>query len=284
MIKLVAEIGCNHQGSFELAKELSKIYATEANADIIKFQKRNPKELLSEQQYNQPHPNPHNSFGSTYGEHREKLEFTLQQHKELKSYIESFGKVYSTSVWDVTSAEEIASLNPELIKVPSAKNTNFDVLKVLKEQYQGDIHISLGMTTKDEIRSIIDFMKDHGDRLVIYACTSGYPISHDEACLLEILSLKKEYQGYVKDIGYSGHHLGIALDIAAATLLDNKGYIERHVTGYGGRVWKGTDQSASLEPDGFKKLKRDLIALNSAYKYKDVEILPVEVEQRKKLK
>ena len=87
---------------------------------VVKFQKRNNIELLSEEQYNAPHPNPMHSYGDTYGAHREFLEFNINQHKELKEFSESLGLTYSTSVWDVTSAIEIVSLNPELIKVPSA--------------------------------------------------------------------------------------------------------------------------------------------------------------------
>src|SRR3990167_10864496 len=135
-IKLVAEIGCNHKGDFKVAKELVDICVNYANVDIIKFQKRNPKELLSVEEYNAPHPNPIHSYGATYGEHREKLEFTIEQHAELKTYIESLGKVYSSSVWDLTSTKEIISLNPKLIKVPSAKNTNKRILQELIENYQ----------------------------------------------------------------------------------------------------------------------------------------------------
>jgi N-acetylneuraminate synthase len=114
--RIIAEAGCNHKGDMEIAKELIKIAAIYCKADIVKFQKRNNKELLTEEQYNAPHPNPCNSYGDTYGEHREFLEFSVEQHAELKKWCEEYGIAYSTSVWDLTSAKEIASLNPELIK------------------------------------------------------------------------------------------------------------------------------------------------------------------------
>ena len=102
--KVVAEIGCNHKGEMEIAKELISIAAMYAKADAVKFQKRCNKELLSEKEYNSPHPNPINSYGATYGEHREFLEFTVEQHRELRDYCNSLGIEYSTSIWDVTSA------------------------------------------------------------------------------------------------------------------------------------------------------------------------------------
>ncbi|WP_375239676.1 N-acetylneuraminate synthase family protein, partial [Aurantibacter sp.] len=117
---VIAEIGCNHKGNMETAKELIKVSKIFCNVDAVKFQKRHNKELLTEEQYNAEHPNPINSYGDTYGAHREFLEFSVEQHQELKTFCEDLDVVYSTSVWDVTSAKEIASLNPEFIKIPSA--------------------------------------------------------------------------------------------------------------------------------------------------------------------
>ena len=117
--KIIAEIGCNHMGQMSIAKELIDL-AKEAGAGYVKFQKRNNKELLTKEQYNTPHPVPENSYGNTYGEHREYLEFNVEQNKELKEYCDSIGIVYSTSVWDVTSAKEMITFAPEFLKVPSA--------------------------------------------------------------------------------------------------------------------------------------------------------------------
>jgi len=112
---IIAEIGCNHKGDLNIAKEMILTAAQYCKVDIVKFQKRCNRELLSNEEYNAPHPHPENSYGSTYGEHREFLEFTAEQHAELKSYCEEMGVTYSTSVWDLTSAKEIATLNPKLI-------------------------------------------------------------------------------------------------------------------------------------------------------------------------
>ena len=151
---VIAEIGCNHKGDMNIAKELIKIAKIFGNADAVKFQKRSNKELLTAAQYNAPHPNPINSYGETYGAHREYLEFDLKQHKELKTYCEELDIVYSTSVWDLTSAKEITSLNPVFIKIPSACNNNYDMLEWLCLNYKGEIHISTGMTSKLEIEEL----------------------------------------------------------------------------------------------------------------------------------
>lgn len=280
--KVISEIGCNHMGQFEIAKELIKL-SKDCGADVAKFQKRNNRELLTEEQYHAPHPNPYNSYGDTYGAHREFLEFTVEQHAELKQYAESIGIDYSTSVWDATSAKEISSLNPILIKVPSACNNNYDMLKVLRDEYQGEVHISFGMTTQIEEQEVIRFFEATNqakNRLVIYSCTSGYPVPFKDVCLLEINRLYKDYERRVKEIGFSGHHLGIAIDVAAYTL--GAKWIERHFTK--DRTWKGTDHAASLEVPGLQKLIRDLEHTYDALQYKKEEILEIESVQRKKLK
>ncbi len=279
---VIAEIGCNHKGNMETAKELIKVAKIFCNVDAVKFQKRNNVELLTEEQYNQPHPNPINSYGDTYGAHREFLEFDVKQHQELKTFCEDLGITYSTSVWDLTSAKEIASIHPEFIKIPSACNNNTKMLTWLCENYKGEIHISTGMTTKDEIDDLVALFKKHNRNkdLVLYNCTSGYPVPFKDVCLLDINLLKEKYGNDVKHIGFSGHHLGIAVDVAAYTLGAN--IIERHYTL--DRTWKGTDHAASLEPMGLRKLSRDLSAVYDALSFKTQDILPIEQVLRDKLK
>ncbi|PWH82797.1 N-acetylneuraminate synthase [Algibacter marinivivus] len=279
---VIAEIGCNHKGDMEIAKELIKVAKIFCNVDAVKFQKRNNRELLTEDQYNQPHPNPINSYGDTYGAHREYLEFDVNQHADLKSYCEEIGITYSTSVWDLTSAKEISSLNPEFIKIPSACNNNVEMLEWLCDNYQGELHISTGMTTKSEIEDLVNLFKrkNRNKDLVLYNCTSGYPVPFEDVCLLDINILIDEYGDSVKHIGFSGHHLGIAVDVAAFTLGAN--IIERHYTI--DRTWKGTDHAASLEPMGLRKLTRDVNAVYKALQFKSQDILPIEQVQRDKLK
>lgn len=279
---LIAEIGCNHKGDMDIAREMIKTAKINCGVHIIKFQKRTPKELLTTEEYNAPHPHPEQSYGKTYGEHREVLEFTRLQHGELKNYCERLGIDYSCSVWDMTAAKEIISLAPKTIKVPSACNLNSNMLGYICDNFPGEIHLSLGMTTRGEEEKIINFFveKKRSKDLIIYSCTSGYPVPSKDICLLEIHRLKSRFGDIVKDIGFSGHHIGLAVDIAAYALGAN--YIERHFTL--NRTWKGTDHAASLEPDGLMRLIRDLNVARAALNYKDREILDIEEEQRKKLK
>ena len=280
--KVVAEIGCNHMGDINIAKELINL-AKECKADFVKFQKRNNRELLSKEKYNAPHPNPMHSYGKTYGEHREFLEFTIEQHFELYEYCKQIDIGYATSVWDVSSTKEIVQLNPDYIKVPSASNNNMKLLQVLKDEYDGDIHISLGMTTAEEEKKIVDFFKDNktnNRRLILYACTSGYPVPFEDVNLLELVRIISCYKDSISQYGFSGHHLGIAIDNAAFTL--GATWIERHFTK--DRTWKGTDHAASLEPTGLKKLIRDLNATYQSLQFKEKEIIDIEKPQREKLK
>lgn len=279
---VIAEAGCNHVGQMKIAHEMIKTAAIFCKVDAIKFQKRCPKELLTPEQYNAPHPNPYNSYGKTYGEHRELLEFTVKEHAQLKKWCEEVGITYAASVWDMTSAKEIASLKPDFIKIPSACNNHYGMLRWLCENYEGELQVSFGMTTHTEEEEIVQLFEryDRAKDLVLFSCVSGYPVPFDDVCLLEISRMREQYEDRVKKIGFSGHHLGIAVDVAAYTL--GATVIERHYTL--DRTWKGTDHAASLEPDGVRKLVRNLKAVYKALKFKPKEILAIEMEQREKLK
>ena len=291
-VQVIAEIGCNHKGDLEIAKELIRVAAHACKADVAKFQKRHNRELLTSQEYDTPHPVPENAYGPTYGAHREFLELDIEQHRELVAECENNGIAYSTSVWDLTSAKEMTSINPPLLKIPSATNQHFELQGYLCEHYAGEIHVSTGMSTGEEIAKLVDFYEERGraQDLVVYSCTSGYPVAFEDICLFEIKSLMERFGGRVKSIGFSGHHLGIAADVAALAVgrmmeAEGKGrfsHIERHFTL--DRTWKGTDHAASLEPDGLRRLCRDIANVGQALAYKHEEILPVEQVQRDKLK
>lgn len=281
--KIIAEIGCNHKGNMDTARDMIATAALYCKADVVKFQKRCNKELLSDEEYNAPHPHVEQSYGNTYGDHRELLEFDPDQHRQLKKWCEEYGVVYSTSVWDLTSAAAIVDLHPELIKIPSACNLNRHLLAYLCRSYPGKIHVSVGMTTLKEIEDIVCFFETesrHQD-LVLYSCTSGYPVPFETICLREITRLTGLYGHRVGAIGFSGHHLGIAVDAAAVAL--GAEWIERHFTL--DRTWKGTDHAASLEPDGLRKLVRDCHAVCKSLTYKEESSMQeIELVQRNKLK
>jgi sialic acid synthase len=282
MPRIVAEVGCNHRGDFDIARQMISTLAEFCKVDVVKFQKRDVRSLLSPSEFMAPHPNPMHAYGETYGEHREALEFSIEQHRELQRLCQNAGVEYASSVWDAVSARDIAALDPPFIKVPSASNLNWPMLEALIASYSGEIHLSLGMTTRAEEDAIVAFFGERGRAgdLMLYACTSGYPVPFEDVCLLEIGRLREKFGGRVKGYGFSGHHLGIAADIAALAL--GAEWVERHVTL--DRTWKGTDHAASLEPDGMRRLCRDLRAVSGALRHKPEEILEIERAQRGKLK
>jgi len=273
-INVTAELCGNHQGNFDLALEMIKS-AKLCNADYAKFQKRNCVKAVPKHMHNAPHPCPVNAFGETYLEHREALEFDLDQHRALKEYCEEIGIKYACSVWDEDSAADIISLNPDYIKIPSACNNDFELLNQVYSDYSKDIHISLGMTTKKEIQELYKYLEQYNERTVVYWTTSDYPVKFEELYLLEINHIPNFFRK-----GFSGHHSGIAVDISTIPL--GVTWIERHFTL--DRTLRGTDQSASLEPTGLSKLCRDVKAAHRSLSYKNVDMTPGEMANRKKLK
>jgi len=274
-INIVAEACCNHQGDFDLALEMIKM-AKLCNADYVKFQKRNCIKAVPGHMHNSPHPCPMHSFGETYLQHRQALEFSIEQHKELKDYCESMDIKYACSVWDDDSAAEIISLDTDYIKIPSACNNNYKLLDYIFNNYSKKLHISFGMATIEERKKLISYLSDKKNRVVAYWTTSGYPVRFEELYLLEIGNLKK----YFNEVGYSGHNLGIAVDMA--TIVLGGTWIERHFTL--DRTAKGTDNAASLEPTGLSKLVRDAKAVVKSLQCKDIDLTNDEKNNKNKLK
>jgi sialic acid synthase len=279
---VVAEHCCNHMGDVDLAKKMIDA-AVLAGADYAKFQKWNARAALSPSQYEAPHPNPHHSFGEPYGRHREALEFSAEQHNELRDYCNLRGIKYSCSVFDDVSAKELVTLNPEYIKIPSQKNLRKSIyLRLAELNYQGDLHVSTGMTSRKQLASLVELLErlGFGGRVVLYSATSSYPCQFEDVHLLNIEALKQNFGHWPKGYGFSGHHNGIALDIAAAML--GVEFIERHFTL--DRTMKGTDHAASLEPQGLTKLVRDLCNVEKALTHRTEGILACELEAFKKVK
>ena len=276
--KIISEICCNHAGKISTAKEMIRMSKI-CGADYAKFQKRNPIKAVPQALHSQPHPCPMHSCGQTYLQHRQALEFSLDQHRELQKHCQKVGIGYACSVWDIDSAKDVISLSPDFIKVPSAMNENYELLDYLFSNYTSDIHISLGMISEKNKNILIDYLTDNKkreDRTVVYHTTSDYPVKFEELFLFEIEKLGIIFNR----VGYSGHHLGIAADMCAYTL--GAEWVERHFTL--DRTAKGTDSSASLEPSGLQKLCRDLKACHKALTYKDVDMTENEQENSKKLK
>lgn len=285
MTQLVAEIGCNHQGSLATAQHMVRIFSRyvmtrfdptdRAAAPILKFQKR------TVQPDDRPYTGPH-SFGATYGEHRAALELSIEDHANLKALCHAMGVGYACSVWDEQAAQEIMGLYPEYLKIPSACNLDFGLIGRCCSAWEGPIHISLGMTTAEEVEQIVSYVERMGasKRTWLYVCTSAYPCPADRVYLAHLGGMALQYRHRVAGFGYSGHHNGIAIDMAALSF--DIDYLERHITL--DRTWKGTDHAASLEPDGFRKLLRDAECVRHALNTRPVGILDVEQPAFEKLK
>ncbi|RKY37650.1 MAG: N-acetylneuraminate synthase [Candidatus Omnitrophota bacterium] len=251
--------------------------ASYCGVDAVKLQKRDVKSYLSLEQYNRIYDNP-NSFGLTYGEHREYLELNLEEHIELKEYASSLGIDYFVSVWDAESVKQMLDLDIDILKIPSACITDSKLLSALKDA-KVPVMASVGMSTIEEIDFLVNELSAIED-LYLFQCTSTYPCSFDNLNLSVIGMLKKRYQDKVKGIGFSGHHLGIAMDVAAVAM--GAEIIERHFTL--DRTQKGTDHAASLEPDGMRRLVRDIRAFEKAKGTCEKKRLDCELSAWKKLR
>jgi N-acetylneuraminate synthase len=274
-VKLIAEIGCVHGGSEERAIMLCEL-ACSSGADIIKSQKRNPEESVPALMKKSPHPNSFYSYGSNYLEHRKNLELDISSHEKMKNVCEKMGKVYACSVWDITSAKEVISICPDYIKIPSACNLNFDLIDFILSNFSRKLHISLGMLSFTDRERLFDKYSSEKN-IIYYHCTSEYPCKFENLYLNEIKYLKERF---VSDVGFSNHGYGIASDMVAMAF--GASFIERHFVD--DRTFRHTDAAASLEPNGLKQLKRDIVNVYSGFKYRPYSISEEEQKQLVKMR
>ena len=246
---VVAEIGANHQGDMETAKKMIQAAAL-AGADAVKFQKRDNKALFTEAAYNAPYESE-NAFGHTYGEHREALEFGRDEYVELIKESQSQGIEFFATPWDFPSVDFLEDLNVPAYKVASCDLTNTPLLRYIASKGRPTI-ISTGGGTLEAVDRAVGVVQGEGAPLAVMQCTSGYPPRFDELNLSVISTFRDRYPGVT--IGYSGHDSGIAMALVASVL--GARIIEKHFTL--NRAMKGTDHAFSLEPDGLRKMVRDL--------------------------
>lgn len=270
---IIAEIGQNHQGDPSIARQLIDTAAA-AGVDAVKSQKRHIPSLLTEEEYNRPYDNPH-SFGRTYGDHRERLELSIEQHLELKGYAESKGLDYFCSPWDPHSLNEMVVGGFRILKIASALITHLPLLDMAAES-RLPVILSTGMSELDVVDTAVDAFKDVPEMYVLQ-CTSSYP-SQFEDVNLRVLPMFHERYG--RPVGFSGHHRGISIDVAAVAL--GACMIERHFTL--DRTWKGTDHAASLEPPGLFKLVRDVRSVEVAMGDGHKRMVPAEQPVARKLR
>lgn len=246
---VIAEIGHNHQGKLETAKEMFKV-AKESGADAVKLQKRNNRELFTRAGYEKPYDNP-NSYGATYGEHREYLEFGGIEYKELMDYAKEIGVTFFSTAFDFSSADFLAKLDMPAYKIASGDLKNIPLLTHIAE-IQKPMILSTGGGTMDDVNRAYDAIMPINQQLSILQCTAGYPAEFSELNLSVITTFRERFPNTV--IGLSSHDNGIAMAVAAYML--GARVVEKHFTL--NHTWKGTDHAFSLEPIGFRKMVRDL--------------------------
>lgn len=269
---VIAEIGQNHQGDLEIARELIS-QAKLCGADAVKSQKRDLRTMLTPDEYNRPYNSPH-SFGATYGEHRAALELSASEYAELFAFARRVGIEFFSSPWDIPSAELLNRLGQRLFKIPSACVTHVPLLRTVAS-FKKPVILSTGMSTLEEIDTAVSILRSC--ELVIMQCTSAYPCDFSAVNLRVLETLRQRYR---VPVGLSGHHRGIAVDAAAVAL--GARAIERHFTL--DRTMKGSDHAASLEPQGLNHLVRDLRAVESALGSGEKEVLPCELPSLEKLR
>jgi len=240
-VYIVGEIGINHNGDINIAKRLIKI-AHKAGLDAVKFQKRTPDLCVPEQQKSRMRETPWGYI--SYLEYRYKVEFGEKEYRVIDDYCKSLGITWFASVWDEPSIDFMESFGTECYKVPSAMLTNQTILKMIRKTGK-PIILSTGMSTMEQIHAAVNCIGD--DNLIILHSTSAYPCSPDELNLRMIPTLQKMCNC---PIGYSGHEVGLIPSSVAVGL--GACLVERHITM--DRAMWGSDQSASVEPGGLRRL------------------------------
>lgn len=268
---IIAEIGCNHQGNLELfLKMIAK--AKDCGVDAVKGQKRNPREFLTPEQYDKPYDSPH-SFGRTYGEHREKLELSVEDWKAAMAFADDLGIPLFASVFDITSARFMRDQGVELIKIGSGQITRWDLLEEIAS-YGLPVLLSTGMSKLEEIDKAVDMLRNKVE-LTLMHTTSAYPAKYEDINLRLIPALHERYK---LPVGFSGHHSSVAIDNAAVAL--GAVSVERHFTL--DRTLKGTDQALSLEPVGMEKVCKYIRATELALGTSDKRVFECEISCRQK--
>lgn len=247
---VIAEIGHNHQGNLETAKKMISS-AAECGVHAVKLQKRSNKELYTQAMYNKPYENE-NSYGSTYGAHREALEFGEKEYQELKAHADEKGLIFFATPFDFRSVDFLEKLNVKCYKVASALITDIPLIEHIASKGK-PIFVSTGGTTLEDSDRAYEAIKKYNVPLCFMQCTATYPqTDYTETNLNVLTTYRERYPDVV--LGYSNHVSGIMLPVAAYML--GARAVETHFTL--NRAWKGTDHSYSLEPVGLRKLCRDL--------------------------
>ncbi|MFC4242390.1 N-acetylneuraminate synthase family protein [Gryllotalpicola reticulitermitis] len=271
-VYVIGEIGLNHNGSVEIAKQLIDV-AADAGAQAVKFQKRTPEISTPEHMKNTPRSTPWGDM--TYLEYRYRVEFDRDQYLEIGAYANSKGLDWFASPWDVPSVDFLEDLDVVAFKIASASVTDIEMLDAIAKTGKPVI-LSTGMSTIDEIDAAV--ARFDREKLILLHATSTYPLPPEEANLRMIRTLKDRYAGV--PVGYSGHEPGLQISIAAVAL--GAVAVERHIT-LDRTMW-GSDHAASLEPHGLRNLVRDIRVIEKAMGDGVKRVFPGEEAPKSKLR
>jgi len=241
-IFIIAEIGINHNGDMSICKELIDV-ASDAGCDAVKFQKRDIEQVYTKEMLDSPRESP---WGTTQREQKQGLEFDVDNYEEINRYCRDKGIEWFASAWDINSQKFLQQFECNYNKVASAMIVHDELLRVIAAENKHTF-ISTGMTTYQEIQNAVDIFKEAECSFELMHTVSTYPMKDEDANLTMINTLREKYQC---DIGYSGHEVGLAVSYAAAALGITS--LERHITL--DRAMYGSDQAASVSPQGLRQL------------------------------
>ena len=270
-VYVIAEIGINHNVDIEIAKQLMDV-AVETGCDAVKFQKRTPEICVPEEQKSIPRETPWGTM--TYFEYKKRIEFEQKEFEQIDAYAKKIGIDWFASPWDVPSVDFLESFNVPCQKIASACLTDSELLTAINKTKTTTI-LSTGMSSMQEIDKAVSLLS--GVPLAIAQATSTYPAEASELNLRAIQTFAEKYK---VPVGYSGHERGLQVTIAAVAL--GATFIERHIT-LDRSMW-GTDHSASLEPEGLKKLVRDIRIIELALGDGKKKVYDSEIPIRAKLR
>lgn len=273
MVFITAEIGINHNGNIEIAKKLIDV-AKECNCNAVKFQKRTIETVYSKEVLDTPRDSP---WGTTTREQKLGLEFNRKEYDIIDSYCKQKQIQWYASAWDIDSQLFLRHYNLKYNKVASSMLTHTELLKLIAEERKHTF-ISTGMSTLEEIKNAVDIFSNTNCPFELLHTNSSYPMKIEEANLKCMQTLREKFNC---DVGYSGHEaIGYLICVTAVIL--GASSIERHISL--DRSMYGSDQSASLEPVGLKRLVRDIGRIDTIYGDGVKRIWDSEIPVMKKLR
>ena len=273
MVFICAEIGINHNGCLDTAKKLIDV-AVDAGCNAVKFQKRSVEKVYTDEALNAPRESP---WGKTNRDQKLGLEFSLEQYDEIDNYCKSKNIDWYLSCWDIDSQVQMRKFNTKFNKVASAMLLHEKLLRTIAEE-EKHTFISTGMSTLDDITKAVEIFNEYKCPFELMHSNSAYPMNPEEANLRLISTLKEKFNC---DVGYSGHESSSYLVCVTAVLLGATS-IERHITL--DRTMYGSDQAASLEPEGLTRMMRDIRILDKILGDGEKRIWDSELPAMKKLR